>query len=510
MNKSLPPQVLLLYPKTGVDLGSTIAPPHALLSVAAPLIRAGYRVKLLDQRVEKVTEKVLAQYMSGDLICIGLSTMTGTQIANAISLAQIVRSLVGNGVPLVWGGCHPSVLPEQTASHSLVDIVVFGEGDETFLELVSTLEAKRSLAAVKGIVFKEGQRVITNEPRALLDVETLLDVPWELVHVESYIHRDMYLKKSPRTLDIGQTSRGCPFRCGFCSSASIRQRLWRPMSIPKSLARIVNTVEKFNLTGIWLRDDEFYIDRLRATAIMEGMIQEKLNIAFYTSGTRADVFMKATDQEVSVLKSAGAYTLKFGAESGSQRILDLMNKGIKVEQILQSNRRCREHGIIPAFSFMTGYPTETFEDVNKTIDLVFRLKKENPQAQIETIGMYTPLPGTPDFQLALNHGLKPPESLEGWIDWLSDDYDQTGRKSPWLNSRERLALGNIVYMSVMSNALVNVLGSLRNPFLRIIAKSFAWVVSQVYKFRLKHKLYHWAPELRLVRALRRKIFYKAP
>ena len=508
MKNSVLPQILLLYPKTGIDLGSTVAPPHALLSVAAPLIQAGYRVKLLDQRVEKVTRDVLCQYISKELICVGLSVMTGTQIAYAIGLAKMVRALTGDEIPLVWGGCHPSVLPEQTACHPLVDIVICGEGDETFLELVESLEAKRSLERVKGIVFEEENGIVKNDPRALLDVEKILPVPWELVDVESYIHRDMYLKESPRTLDIGQTSRGCPFQCGFCSSASIRQRRWRPMSVEKSLARIVDTVERFSLTGIWLRDDEFYIDRARATAIMEGMIQRKLNIVFYTSGTRADVFMKATDHEVEVLKRAGAYALKFGAESGSQRILDLMKKGITVEQVLQANRRCKKHGIIPAFSFMIGYPTETFEDVNKTIDLVFRLKRENPQAQIEAIVIYTPFPGTPDFQLALSHGLQPPEGLEGWTDWLFDDYDQTGRKTPWLNSKERQTLGSIVYMSVMSNALMNIFGTLRNIPLRMIAKVFAWVLSGIYRFRLKHKLYHWAPELRLVRALRRKIFYR--
>ncbi|MBN1870280.1 MAG: cobalamin-dependent protein, partial [Candidatus Omnitrophica bacterium] len=211
------PDILFLYPKTGMDFGSTIAPPHALLTVAAPILKAGYHVKLLDQRTHIITEHILKDYLSKDTICVGISTMTGTQIRNALILAQMVRNVTDGKVPIVWGGCHPSVAPEQTLANDKVDIVVSGEGDETFLELVQALAEKRSLKTVKGIYYTDGGKTVKTEKRPLLDVETLLPTPWELIDAEKYIHPDMYLKTSTRVLDIGQTSRGCPFRCGFCS-----------------------------------------------------------------------------------------------------------------------------------------------------------------------------------------------------------------------------------------------------------------------------------------------------
>ncbi len=503
------PHVILFYPKTGMDFGSTVAPPHSLLTIAAPLDQAGYRVAILDQRTQRVTEELLKEMISSDLLCFGVSAMTGTQIRHALRLTRLARRLTDGRVPIVWGGPHPTITPEQTLTDENVDIVVVGEGDVTFLELIQALENKKELGTVKGLCFKNGNKKIMTEPRPLGNIEELLPVPWHLLEVEKYIHRDFYVKGRFRVLDLGQTSRGCPFRCGFCSSASIRGRRWRPMSVEKSLEMIVSGVRRFNLDGFWLRDDEFYIDRKRAYEICRGMVKEKLDVRFYTSGTRVDVFMKATDEELAMLRRAGAHTLKFGAESGSQRILDLMRKGIKVEQTLAANRRCVQHGFVPAFALVVGYPTETFADIDMTIDLAYRLRKENPQAQLETIATFTALPATPSFALALEHGLRPPETLEGWSDWVMDDYDLEGAKIPWFNREERVCLGNISYMSILANALGNAMDSIGSPPLRLLAKQLTKPVSAYFRFRLRNKLYRHVPELNLARYFRHKFFYQS-
>ena len=127
----------------------------------------------------------------------------------------------------------------------------------------------------------------------------------------SYVHHGMYVKGRTRVLDIGQTSRGCPFNCGFCSSAGMRRRGRHPLSVESSLDLIRGAVRRFQLDGFWLRDDEFYINRQRAYEICLGIIRDQLDVSFYTAGTRVNVFLKATDEQLRALKLAGAHTLKF-------------------------------------------------------------------------------------------------------------------------------------------------------------------------------------------------------
>ncbi len=506
-NKDDDIDVLLIYPKTGIDFGSTIAPPHAFLTIAAPLDKKGYKVRIIDQRVDNLWRQHIEESLQKRPICVGVSSMTGTQIYYALEIAKIVREAANGSIPIVWGGAHPSSMPEQTAEDEFVDVVCVGEGDITLMELVEAFARKSPLMNVKGIVFKDGNKIVMTPQRPLLDIEGLLNVPWHLIDLEKYIHRDFYIKNIKRSLDIGQTSRGCPFDCGFCSSASLRQRKWRAMSVEKSLERIIGPIKQFNLDGIWIRDDEFYIDRNRADSICEGIIKSGIKIKWYTSGTRIDIFNRSSDEQIKLLKKSGADTLKFGAESGSDRILKLMQKGIRREDTIKANLKAKRCGITPAFALMVGFPGETLDDINQTIELFVQLKKDNPKAQFEAIGTYTALPKTPLYELAIKSGLKPPRNLEGWIYWLSDEYDIEGRKIPWFGRKDRKKIGNLTYMSILANISYNAIEGIENNLLRLALKLFILPISHFERFKLKNKWYAFAPELGIARYLRKKIFY---
>lgn len=500
--------IILIFPKTGFDIGATVAPPHSLLTIAAPLKKAGYSIKIIDQRVSSAWAEDVRQALKSGPLCVGISSMTGSQIKFALEAARLVRQEAKRAdMPIVWGGPHPSILPGETLENEFADIVVIGEGDISFFELVRALEEKVSLGKIKGIAYKENGKIFTNPPRELLDIETLHPTPWDLVDVEKYIHPDFYLKKTNRTLDIGQTSRGCPYQCGFCCSATIRKRLWRPMSVRKSLDFIVNDVQRFNLDGIWLRDDNFYVDSQRTKAICQGMVDAGLKIDWYSSGTRVDTFLKLTPEAIRAMKDSGAHVLKFGAESGCNRILNLMQKGITIEQTFLSNIKAKECGIRPAYSFMAGFPGETMDEVDMTIKAMNRLIRDNPDAELESICIYTALPGTPMYNLALQQGLRPPRSLEEWSGWNFQEYADE-RKNPWFSARDRHALGNLSYICTIAFVMANLSRTISRWWLRTVFSVLMFPITRYFRFRFRHKLYRFAPELRLIRYLRKLIFDK--
>lgn len=293
--------------------------------------------------------------------------------------------------------------------------------------------------------------------------------------------------------------------CNFCASATIGQRKWRAMSAEKAVDMIKETTKRYNLTGFWLRDDEFYIDRERARKITEAMIP--LNMAWYTSGTRANIFVNTPEDQIALYKRAGAHTLKFGAESGNQRILDLMNKGTTVEQNLEANRLCKKHGITPAFALMCGFPTETWDEIHDTIKMAKQMRKENPKAQFETMAIFTTHPGTPFVPLAEEYGIKMPTKLEEWVDWNADEYDLEGKRTPWFSKEDRIALGNLCYISMLSNAVPNVLDALEDVVLGKILKGIYYFPHKYYQWSFFNGHYRHHLELPLIRTARKFVFY---
>lgn len=476
--------IVLIYPKTGTDVKRVIAPPHSLLAIAAYPDKMGMKVKIIDQRVDDNWRETLSAELKAKPLCVGISTMTGMQIKYAMHVAQEVRKQ--SDTPIVWGGKHPSLLPSQTLESGLADAVCVGEGDFRFYYHVMS----GNLTGIWGTP-------------SFINIEELLPTPWHLIDVDKYIHVDMYLPDSPRTLDVGETSRGCPYQCRFCSQANEK---WRPMSIEKTVDRITEAVKRFNLTGVWIRDDEFYINIKRAVAICEALIP--LNIKWYTSGTRVDIFNKTPLDALEVYKQGGASVLKFGAESGSNRILDFINKGFHKEDIIEANLKAKKAGITPAYNFMGGFPTQTFDEYNETIDLIMQMKKDNSDAHFETIMTYAPMPGTYLWNVSLKYGLIPPKTLVEWINWRFDEEDETGTRNPWYTRKQRATIGNIVYLAGLTLGVPTMIDSYDGSVVGKLLKAGYYLPHKYFEYRFGHKYYTTMPELKIAKWVRKKVAYK--
>lgn len=475
-------KIILVYPKTGADRRNILTkPPLSILSLVPWLIENEYDVLIIDQRVDdNWKEKISKALSESPVICAGVSVMTGPQIEYGLAVSNLIKRQSPD-VPVVWGGAHPSCLPEQTLKHPSVDIVVDGEGEATFLDLVQAIDHKRDLSTVSGIYFKRQNEIIQTGQRPLLDIDTIPEIPYDLIDLTPYFNLFIEGQKSLMIIP----DRGCPHRCTFCYVPIFYNRRVRISSPAKVYQKIVD-ISKYKPEIIDIGSENFFADKHRVSDLCDLLIESKLNIKFKAQ-CRIDYIDRWDKEFLLKMKQAGFYVLQLGAESGSDRILELIQKGITTEQIIRVNQKLAEVEIAPYYSFFIGSPQETYEDIIATIKLVLYLLKTNPLAKATNLQLFKPIPGTPMFEEAVNLGFKVPESLEGWIDFLNIDY-------PWRSEREMNLYHTLDIVSYFFKE--NAVGDAFNS--RIIRLG-ARIYSALVRYRCIHEFWWAFPEVKILK-----------
>ncbi|NQT73019.1 MAG: B12-binding domain-containing radical SAM protein [Chloroflexi bacterium] len=414
--------IVLVFPKTGFDIKKvTIDLPLSLLS-AASLVARDYEVKIIDQRINSHWEEELERELMAEPLCVGISSLTGPQIEFGLKVAKIVKE-AKTKTKVVWGGVHATLLPEQTVQHSLVDIVVVGEGELTFRNLVIALDKKKSLVDVKGIAFEEDGKIIKTEPESPLDLNELPELPYDLVDVNEYIgSQGRFPSEETRSL-IFISSRGCAWACTFCCNPRLCKRHWRSMNAERTYERVMSLVERYNLDAVTFHDEEFLVGKTRAERIAQ-LIGGKFK--WWIQGRMQLI----KDIDLVQLEKGGLCAVQPGVESGSDRILKLIKKGETVSEMLEANRHLAETDIRPLYNFMMGFPTETYEELMESVDLALKLLEENHKAQISGFYVLVPYPGTEIFDLAVKQGFDAPDSLEQW-----SLFNRQHMRTPWIQDR---------------------------------------------------------------------------
>lgn len=392
-------KVLLVYP--GGFNSSFPELPLPLLYLSWALKKKGFEVTILDTRLRNYSE-----VKETDYLFVGISSMTGRMIEEGLKVARHIRTL-NCSTPLVWGGVHATLLPEQTLKNPFVDIVVRGEGELTVQELAERFRNKEEISDVKGISFKKDGEIVSNPDREFMDLNEIdIELPYELFEMDKYVFPSFPV----------HTSRGCPFRCAFCYNTAFNKRKWRYKKAKRVLDEIEYVTKRFGCDTIsFTWEDEFFINVNRVREICEGILNRGIKIR-WDSFCRFDSFKKTSDELLTLIEKAGCNTLSFGGESGSQKILDdVIRKDQKIENMINATERLKRTNIRQVVSFMSGLPTETDEDMKKTFELIDRLFKINPNIYINGIFLYTPYPGTRLFDyVTKEYGYIIPESLEKW------------------------------------------------------------------------------------------------
>ena len=477
--------VLLLYPHHGSTRPDQNILPLGLLYVAASVIAEGHRVTVIDQRTESGWhDKIRSALKEPRTLAVGISSMTGPQIAHGLEMAGAVRELAPE-LPIVWGGVHPSFLPEQTVRSTLVDIVVMREGEACFPALVNALEKGKDWRMLPGLCYLDNDTPVTNPLPPLTDLEKIPPLPYDLLDLDKYHVSPM--RSSRPSLPL-VTSRGCLFRCDYCYNLQFNERKWRSLPPERVMREIRRLMEDYHAEGIFLLDDNFFQDRARVKEIMALLVEDRVGVKIYNANCRVDLLSKMALDEIRMMRKAGIEQLFIGMESGSPRVLERIHKDIKVEQVFEVNRKLKDAGIIPVYSFMVGLPDETRHDVELTLDLMMRLKETNPQAKLYKMSLYIPFPGTSLFEQCVKIGNVFPDQLEDWT-----DYDYSHINLTYLTSAYRRFLEKVSELSGFLDVEDKVKGPLKH-----VVKAY----SKVAVRRCKSRWFGVMPEMAVIQLIR--------
>ncbi len=419
-------KIVLIFPAPLEDKGGSLEVPLAILAVAAPLHDDGYEMILIDERLHDSPEQAVLEAAEGAL-CVGISTITGYQLKRTIHFSKMLKERYP-GMPVIWGGYHPSLLPEQCAAEPYVDAVVKGQGERTFQELVARMEAGEGFEGVAGTVHRDAAgEVVVNPERPMDDINKFPRAPYELLDMERFFR----MNGGRRSLQY-ISSQGCPFKCTFCVEPKVFGK-WSGRSPEKIVEELAELDRRYDLQHVSFADANFMYDRKRAESMCSQLIERGIKITW--SGTaRADQVVKLSPELLRLMRQSGCKQIAIGIESGSQAILDLIQKRISREKAIESNRILEEAGIQGVYAFMVGFPKELVEsedEIWQTLMLIKAMRKAHPAVMTITF-FVTPYPGTPIFDIAVRLNLKMPKKTEDWADWES-----TSVSTNWISEEER-------------------------------------------------------------------------
>jgi len=416
-------RVLLINPKFHLPIDTRTTPHLGLAYLAAVSEKRGDEVCVFDMDVEDISLTQKVSEFKPHIVGITANT---PQVKQAWLAARMIKAVMD--VPVVIGGPHPSAVPDESAAKPEIDVVARGEGEYTWIELCNVVdeargtsdltgkallrEADRLLAPILGISYKRPDGSIQHN-RARPAIEDLDSLPWPAYH---YFKMERYTSLQPaidavdgaRSFSM-MTSRGCPYRCTFCSQ-SIMPEKWRGRSPENVVAEFRHLIKDLGAQEIGILDDSANISRKRLREICQLLIKEGLTTVpwIMINGIRANL---ADMETLTLMKKAGCKRTAFGVETGDEAMLVKIDKKETQDQIREAFRNGKKAGLETVGFFIIGLPGDTEESMEKTIRFAIEL-----DPLVANFSMMTPYPGTLAYQEIINGGGK--ILLRDWDDYV--------------------------------------------------------------------------------------------
>jgi len=456
--------------------------PLQYLALASVIDKEKYDIKIVDARIEKNvrTAHDKAKELLPNAACIGVSVITGTPIKDAVAISRLAKTFAPN-VPVVWGGWHPSIYPEQCIREGYADYCVFGQGEITFVELLDALESNHGFENILGISYMRNGHVCRNSPRKFIDINHFPPYDYDLVPLTTY-----FRLKGMRQIDF-YSSQGCPYRCAFCADPYVYGRRWSGLKGSRMLFDVFDAVTKYQVDDIDFLDENFFANRNRVIEFCNGILDRGMTFS-WAATSRADQIAPLDDNLLALIAKANLRKAIIGAESGSQEMLDLMKKDTLAEEAVISAEKLARHGIGAAFNFIVGFPEEGFENTVKTLSIIKEIKRINPHFEFN-IFFFTPYPGTELFNYIVQRGYHVPNTLAEW-----SDIDFLTYAGYWITDEDRNYVERFKFYTKLATER-NYAGVLTRPFqhlasLRMSRDFYAFPVEKGMINFVKYKILH--------------------
>jgi anaerobic magnesium-protoporphyrin IX monomethyl ester cyclase len=462
-------KVVLFYPPYD---GPALSAPLCLLALAAPLRDAGFAVTVIDAAIcPDYRAEVLRECR--DAICVGISVLTGPMIRSAVEIASQVRKSLPS-LPIVFGGWHPTLLPEQTLRAECVDLVVRGQGEITLRELAERLAGGEPVMGVKGVSWKHADEIQQEKERPVERLENLPSPAYDLIDFGTY-ERLFGIRKIAYA-----TSVGCPYACNYCTDMVFYKRRFNAYSAERVISEVTDLVERYRLEEVAMLDSNFPVDVHRALAIARGFADSGLCFR-WTFQASTDFLCRMSEDEVRLLGQSGVSHMGFGTESTSSSVLRLMNKRHqRVDEMYETARKAELGGIHVTFNLIFGYPGETEADRVETLQTMSDIGRRFWNVSFSP-NVFTPYPGIPIWPQLRELGVREPQTLNEWIDL------PLGKNVlPWLQGEELDRLRRMLEFFLLNNQIRKATKShrlLRKGVRRLLGAPLRWRIrSNNYSF----------------------------
>lgn len=433
-------KILLVNPPCDPSIGygkslskmTFVFPPIGLMYLASYIERENnVQVKIFDSQVD--SKNLIEEIRKFKPQIVGITAQTA-QYPIVVQLSKEIKDQFPE-ITIIIGGSHPTVLPHEPASNPNIDITVIGEGEVTLSEIIKYKTNQIPLKQIQGIAYQDQGKVILNPARPL--IKDLNSLPMPAVHlIDLNKYRCSPDNQIGNKTAVITTSRGCPFNCSFCAMKDKFQRKYRVRSL-ESIEAELDYYKNHGVDSLFIMDDLFTLNKQFIQRFCNLFQDKKYNFKWWAQ-TRADCI----DMEMlKAMKKAGCSILSFGIESGSDRILKIIKKGITTAQIKKAVIMTRKAGIVSRGAFILGLPEETFWESLKTIWFALRLPLHRAK-----FGLLVPYPGTEVWFLALAEG-QVKETGENWMRFspmwgyskLPPSYVPKGRNPKILGFLQRFA-----------------------------------------------------------------------